>query len=178
MFIRSYRVSNLLIWTCVASFLCWILSIWESLGCIFPNFGLIHALSTRGRLLWRKSASVCILKVFEWFRVIFGLLQFPGFPGGHWPDRWCPPVWLVWSVRTCAFVGHWSDRCCGPVWPIRGELVQLLCFVKWFACIHPRGVACVQGKLFVVFELWFGGLLLFAWSCFCLDCVELLPLPM
>ena len=46
--------------------------------------------------------------------------------------------------------------------------MQLLCFVKWFACIRPGGVAlvqgelaCVQGELFVVFELWFGGLLLF-----------------
>jgi hypothetical protein len=43
--------------------------------------------------------------------------------------------------------------------------MQLLCFMRWFACIHPGGVAwvqgdlaCVQGELFVVFELWFGGL--------------------
>jgi hypothetical protein len=27
-----------------------------------------------------------------------------------------------------------------------------------FACIRPGGVACVQGELFVVFELWIGGL--------------------
>jgi hypothetical protein len=39
-------------------------------------------------------------------------------------------------------------------------------FIKWFVCIRPWGVAlvqgelaCVQGELFVVFELWFGGLL-------------------
>jgi hypothetical protein len=38
-------------------------------------------------------------------------------------------------------------------------------FARWFACIRPGGVAlvqgdlaCVQGELFVVFELWFGGL--------------------
>jgi hypothetical protein len=38
-------------------------------------------------------------------------------------------------------------------------------FIKWFACIYPGGVAlvqgelaCVQGELFVVFKLWFGGL--------------------
>jgi hypothetical protein len=37
--------------------------------------------------------------------------------------------------------------------------------MKWFACIRPGGVALVkgelarvQGELFVVFELWFGGL--------------------
>jgi hypothetical protein len=37
---------------------------------------------------------------------------------------------------------------------------QLLCFATWFACIRPGGVAlvqgefaCVQGELFVVFEL-------------------------
>jgi hypothetical protein len=38
-------------------------------------------------------------------------------------------------------------------------------FARCFACIRPGGVAlvqgdlaCVQGELFVVFELWFGGL--------------------
>jgi hypothetical protein len=38
-------------------------------------------------------------------------------------------------------------------------------FARWLACIHPGGVAfvqgeiaCVQGELFVVFELWIGGL--------------------
>jgi hypothetical protein len=40
-----------------------------------------------------------------------------------------------------------------------------LVFKWWFACIRLGGVAfvqgelaCVQGELFVVFELWFGGL--------------------
>jgi hypothetical protein len=37
--------------------------------------------------------------------------------------------------------------------------MQLLCFFKWFACIHPGGVALVQGELACVQgELWFGGL--------------------
>jgi hypothetical protein len=43
--------------------------------------------------------------------------------------------------------------------------MQLLYFRQVIACIHPGGVAlvqgelaCVQGKLFVVFELWFSGL--------------------
>jgi hypothetical protein len=49
-----------------------------------------------------------------------------------------------------------SDRC-------ELKLLQLPCF-SWFACIRPGGgtlfqgeLACVQGELFVVFELWFGG---------------------
>jgi hypothetical protein len=44
-------------------------------------------------------------------------------------------------------------------------VLQLLCFTWCFACIRPGEVtlvqgklACVQGELFVVFELWFGGL--------------------
>jgi hypothetical protein len=49
----------------------------------------------------------------------------------------------------------------------RSELSWCSCsvFIKWFAWICPGGVAlvqgelaCVQGELFVVFELWFGGL--------------------
>jgi hypothetical protein len=43
--------------------------------------------------------------------------------------------------------------------------MQLLCFMSWFACIRPGGVAlfqgelaCVKGEFFVVFELWSGGL--------------------
>jgi hypothetical protein len=46
--------------------------------------------------------------------------------------------------------------------------MQLLCFLQ-VVCMHSsRGVAlvqgelaCVQGELFVVFELWFGGLRFF-----------------
>jgi hypothetical protein len=71
--------------------------------------------------------------------------------------------------------GHRSDRCTSqllgdlvhrsdwwrwPVWPVRAELMQLLCFMRWFACIRLGGVAlvqgefaCVKGELFVVFEL-------------------------
>jgi hypothetical protein len=33
--------------------------------------------------------------------------------------------------------------------------MQLLGFMRWFACIRPGGVALVQGELaFVVSELW------------------------
>jgi hypothetical protein len=95
----------------------------------------------------------------------FGLLNaFRWFSGGFEP-----------------FLGsmcHWSNWSWSPVWSVRGlvlftcwapgsELSWCSCsiFIKWFACIRPGGVAlvqgelaCVQGELFVVFELWFGGL--------------------
>jgi hypothetical protein len=38
-------------------------------------------------------------------------------------------------------------------------------------------LACVQGELFVVFELCFGGSCFLHELCFCLGCVEPLPLP-
>jgi hypothetical protein len=38
-------------------------------------------------------------------------------------------------------------------------------------------LACVQGELFVVFEPWFGGSRSLLELCFCLGCVESLPLP-
>ena len=37
-------------------------------------------------------------------------------------------------------------------------------------------LACVQGELFVVFELWIVGLCSLLEHCFCLGCVEPLPL--
>jgi hypothetical protein len=43
--------------------------------------------------------------------------------------------------------------------------MQLLCFLQVVCmhssrerCIGSKDLACVQGELFVVFELWFGGL--------------------
>jgi hypothetical protein len=38
-------------------------------------------------------------------------------------------------------------------------------------------LACVQGELFVVFDLWFGGSCSLLELCFFLGCVEPLPLP-
>jgi hypothetical protein len=56
--------------------------------------------------------------------------------------------------------------------------------MRWFACIRPGGVAlvlgelaCVQGELFVVFELWFDGLCSLLEHSFCLGCFEPWPLP-
>jgi hypothetical protein len=45
-------------------------------------------------------------------------------------------------------------------------------------CVLTEGeLACVQGKLFVLFELWIGGLCSLLEHGFCLGCVDLLPLP-
>jgi hypothetical protein len=125
----------------MCSILCWILSIWEALGWIFWIFGLIHALSTRGRSLSMFWATECIKKVFRWFRAISGLC--------------CT---LVWPVRVLALF-----TCCALVWPVVSTGQSWA--DEWLACIHPGGVAlvqgelaCVQGQLFVIFELWFGGL--------------------
>ena len=62
-----------------------------------------------------------------------------------------------------------SDRC-------ELKVLQLSCFMWFLACIRPGGVAlvqgelaCVQGELFVVFELWFGGLRSLLELCFVSD---------
>jgi hypothetical protein len=66
---------------------------------------------------------------------------------------------------SCAHVEHRSDRWCQLVWPIRAELMQLLCFCQ-VVCMHSSRGSCIglggacmcAGELFVVLELWFGGL--------------------
>jgi hypothetical protein len=104
----------------------------------------------------------------------FGLLNvFRRFSGGfeqflgsvvHRSDRLRSPVW---PVRVLVLFICWA-----PVWPVvltgltrQSWVVATGLFAKWFACIRPGGVAliqgelaCVQGELFVVFELWFDGL--------------------
>jgi hypothetical protein len=134
MTIRTYRVSNLLIWTCVASYVEFCL--WETLGWKFCIFGLIHAFSTRGRSLSLKWLAGCIQKVLT--------------GRGHRFDR--SECWF------CSHVAHQSDRWCWPVWPVRAELLHLPYFKWCLACIRPGGVAlvqgelaCVQGELNVVF---------------------------
>jgi hypothetical protein len=63
-----------------------------------------------------------------------------------------------------------------PVWPVRTELMHLLGFMWWFACICPGRVAlvqgelaCVQGELFVVFRALVGGLRSLLELCFVSD---------
>jgi hypothetical protein len=122
----------------MCSILCWILSIWETLGWKFCIFSLIHALSTRGRSLSLKWLAGCIQKVFRWFRAISGL--------------WCAPVW---PVEVTGLTGQSA----GPVHMLhtsltsgvdRSDRLGLNCcswpVFKWcFACSRPGGVALVQG---------------------------------
>jgi hypothetical protein len=83
----------------------------------------------------------------------------------HYWDMLCPGLTSLGHRFDQSDVGHQSDRCCWPVWQVKARLRQLLYLVKRFACIRLGGVAlvqgelaCVQVELFVVFELWFGGL--------------------
>jgi hypothetical protein len=143
----------------MCSILCWILSIWEVEFLAFLSW-FMHC--QQGGEVWAWNG---LLHAFRRFSSGFELFLSSGScPGGigltgegHRSDR-----------RISQVLGdlvHRSDRWGWPVWPVRAMLMQLLCFMRWFACIHPGGVAliqgqlaCVQGELFVVFKLWFGGL--------------------
>jgi hypothetical protein len=148
----------------MCSILCWILSVWEALGCIFCIFGLIHALSTRGRSLSMFWATKCIWKVFRWFRAFFWALCVTGLTGrGHWSDR----SWW-WSY---SYVKHRSDRRWWPVWPVRAELMELLCFHQVF-CMHSSRGSCIclggdcmcAGGALCCFRALVWWVVLFAWA--------------
>jgi hypothetical protein len=137
---------------------------------------------------WQQGGMVvkekCLWMHLKSFRVVSSLYWALAVP------RWLP-VWPLEvigltsaCVRTCAYVVRRSDQCSGPVWLVKTKLVQLLCFVKRFACIHPGGVALVQGSLYVcrgssLFISSFGLMVLCSLFelGFCLGCVESLPLP-
>jgi hypothetical protein len=101
---------------------------------------------------------------------------------GFWANSrlCCTPVW---SVEVTGLTGQSA----GPIhmlhtvltggvdWSDRSELSWCSCsvFIEWFACIRPGGVAfvqgelgCVQVELFVVLELWIGGLCSLLEHCF------------
>jgi hypothetical protein len=144
---------------------CWILSIWEALGCNFCIFSLIHALSTRGRSLSMFWSTECIWRVFRWFRAISGLC--------------CAPVWLVevtgqsvgpiYMLRTGLTGGvDRSDRSelswcsCSVSSSGLHAFVQGSCIASGGACMCARGALCG----FRALDRWF---VLFAWAWFCLD---------
>jgi hypothetical protein len=156
MSIRSYRLSKLLIWTCVASYVEFCL--FEKLYVEFLAFLAWFMHCQQGGEVWAWNG---LLHTFRRFPSGFELFLSSGnFPcgisltgGGHRSD-WC-------SSQVLGDLVHRSDRWGWPVWTVRAELMQLLGFMRWFACIRPWGVAlvqeelaCVQGELFVVFELW------------------------
>jgi hypothetical protein len=178
MSLQCYRVSNLLIWTCVSSYVEFCL--FQKLQVAFFVFlaWFMHCQQGGEVRAW-----IGLLQAFRRFPSVFELFfSSDSFLGGinltgegHRSDR-C-------SSQVLGDLVHWSDRWGWPVWPVRAELLQLLCFMKWFTCIRPGGVAlvqgelaCVQGELFVVSSF---GLLNCALclSMFCLGCVESLPLP-
>jgi hypothetical protein len=138
---------------CDSSILCWILSIWEDLGCIFAFLAWFMHCQQGGEV----GAWIGLLHAFRRFQSGFELfLSLGSFPGGicltgevHWSDR-C-------SSQVLGDLAHWYDRWGRPVWPVRADLLQRLCFINWFACIRPVGVALVQGNFHVCkgSSLWF-----------------------
>jgi hypothetical protein len=114
MSLRNYRVSNLLIWTCVASFdeFC----IFEKLLLhLFQIWALTHALATRGRKKgWEKlhciprtypnsqRGSCAFLLHFWLLGVWFAVLnRSDRFWETTWPVWWNRPDRFVLSVSTC-----------------------------------------------------------------------------
>jgi hypothetical protein len=175
MSIRSYRVFNLLIWTCVASYVEFCLLRNSRLKVLL--FSLESCIANKGEKFGLEMACWMHLEGFQVVLSHFGLCFTP-----------------VWPVCVTGLTGQSA----GPVHMLhtgltgdvdRSDRSGLSCcsypVFKWcFACIRPGGVAlvqgelaCVQGELFVVVRAivwWFA---LFAWALFCLGCVEPLPLP-
>jgi hypothetical protein len=160
--LRSYRVSNLLIWTCVASYVEFCL--FEKLWVAFFAFLAWFMHCQQGREDW----------------VCFGLLiAFRRFSGGfepflgsvvHQSDRLESPVW---PVRVLALF-----TCCAPVWPVVSTGLTgrswadaaalfsssgLYAFIQGGALVQGE-LACVQGELFVVFRALVWWFALFAWA--------------
>jgi hypothetical protein len=131
----------------------------RSSGLHFFNFWLDSCIANKGEKFKHGLGYWMHLEGFQVVSSFFRALLCTGLTGwGHRSDR--SECW------SCAHVEHRSDRLWWPVWPIKSWAdTTALFFVKWFACIRPGGVAlvqgelaCVQGKIFEVFELWFGGL--------------------
>jgi hypothetical protein len=149
----------------MCSILCWILSIWEALGWMFCIFGLIHALSTRGRSLsWACLGYWMHLEVFQVVLSLFWALLCTGLTGrGHRSDR--SECW------SCAHVEHRCDRWWWLVWLVRAELMQLLCFLQLVSmhssrgsCIGSGGAYMCAGGALCGFRALVLSFALFAWA--------------
>jgi hypothetical protein len=126
------------------------------------HFWLDSCIANKGEKFELEMACWMHLEGFQVVSSHFWALLHTGLTGRcHRSDR--SECW------SCSHVAHQSDRWCWPVWPVRADLLQLLCFKWCFACFRPGGLACVQGELFVVFELWIGGLRSFLELCFVSD---------
>jgi hypothetical protein len=125
------------------SILCWILSIWEALDCIFLHFGLDPCIVNKGEKFELVVGYWTHLECFQVVSSLFLALLHTGLTSrGHRSDR--SECW------SCTRVGHRSDR---------SVLSWCSCsvFFKWFACIRPGGAALFQGSLHVCrgSSLWF-----------------------
>jgi hypothetical protein len=129
----------------MCSILCWILSIWEALGCTSRIFGLIHALSTMGEKFEHVLAYWMHLKGYYVVLSHFWAMLCTGLTG--------------WGHRSGRSECRLLFRCWAPVWPVlltgqsKAESATLSCDV---VCMHSsrgscigsgRACMCVQGEL-------------------------------
>jgi hypothetical protein len=142
----------------MCSILCWTLSIWEALGWIFLAFWLDSCIVNKGEKFDLEMACYTHLEGFQVVSSYFLALAVSQVASA-WPVKGTGLAGVVprcWAILSTGLTGE-GDR---SDWL---ELSWCSCsvFIKWFACIHPGGVALVQGELayvqgelFVVFELW------------------------
>jgi hypothetical protein len=131
----------------MCSILCWILSIWDALGCIFLHFWIDSCIVNKGEKF--KHDLACCMHL-EDFQVVSSYFW-------AWAVSQVASAWPVWYISLAGVVPRcWAILSTGLTSQSKAEAAAL--FAKWFACIRPGGVAFVQGGLFVVFELWIGGL--------------------
>jgi hypothetical protein len=147
----------------MCSIICWIWSIWEDLGWTFRIFGLIHALSTRGRSLSKFWATECIRKVFRCFRAFSGIC-----------------VSLVWPVVVTGLTGQGDGPIhmlsTGPIGGVdrsdRSSWADAAALFHQVFCTHSSRGSCIglgadcmcaRGALcgFRALVWWF---VLFAWA--------------
>jgi hypothetical protein len=163
MFIRSYRVSNLLIWSCVAS--CGEFCLFRSSRLNISEFWLDPCIVNKGGCLCMLWALGSIWKVFKVVWTVFGKVCVQGgqtpWGGLTGPGRrfYRPGQRASVCSLTCISKLHFRHWSKGSVLWLNG------------ACICVGELLCE----FVVCLLWWP--LLHVWACFCLGCAEPLPLP-
>jgi hypothetical protein len=137
----------------MCSILCWILFIWEALGWIFGILAwFMHC--QQGGEVWAWNGLLHAFRRFpSGFELFLSSGSFPGGIGltgeGRRSDR-C-------SSQMLGDIAHRSDWWGWPVLPVRAELLQLLYFMRWFACIRPGELHWFRGSLHVCrgSSLWF-----------------------
>jgi hypothetical protein len=156
MSIRSYRVSNLLIWTCVAHMLNFVYLRSSRLN--FLHFWIDSCIVNKGEKFELEMACCTHLEGFQVVSSYFWALAVSQV-ASSWPVRGTGLIGVVprcWAILPTGLTGEGdlSDR---------SDLSYYNCSVS--GGVRPGGVALVQGELawvqgelFVIFEFWFGGL--------------------